>query len=425
MRKTKIAIGIALSLLAIGCTNGDDGATATEQCKIAIAVDAATTTTRTAVDEPDDKLNGKQHVTRVQIYIYEKSDDDFTCVTNEDIGWHHLEGAADGLDTRRQQYVTLYQDYKDDTEYRFLAIGFDDTFTGDATLPTFNNANSVEAYGNPSNIAKEGDKLSEGMFALQEGKDVSLIARSEIFAGAKTFTKAQLKDGTAANTFIELYRRVAGVKGYFKSLPKTIEGKTVAKVELRLYDGQNTKAYFLPLLPDGYSTAKDVSDDEYIDYVTSPSTGDNGSVIASYTASDEATFILSAYMLPSKGSTSEDNPGVSTLALYLVDADGNELTSRHIVYRESSQTRSGTGIIDEPDETGDSPYYHYPIRANQFYRIGSKDVPIDLSGSSSVIYIDIDPVWDEYYGGAMDNTTSGGINIDKTWGEHNGGAISD
>lgn len=417
-----------LSLLLMGCADsGEETATTTAAAyTIAIAVDAGTgNATRTAVVEPNADLSGKQHVTRVQLYIYEKGDDDYTCVASEDIGWCHLEGAADGLDTRHQQYTTQYQDYKDDTEYRFLAVGFDDTFTGDTSTPTFNKVNSVEAYGNPTSVVKVGDKLSEGKFALQENKELSLIAQSEIFAGAETFTKAQLKDHTAVNTIIDLYRRVAGVMGYFKNMPKTIDGKAVAKAELRLYQGQNTQGYILPNLPDGYTEPKEVSDDDYIDYITSSSTEENASAIASYAADGETTFSLAAYMLPAKGTTSEDNYGESTLSLHLLDADGNSLTSRRIVYRASTQTRSGTGIIDKDEEGNDSPYYHYPIRANQFYRIGSKDAPIDLSGESSVIYVDIDPVWDQYYGGAIDNddAPTGGINIDKSWGEHEGGNI--
>ena len=67
---------------------------------------------------------------------------------------------------------------------------------------------------------------------------------------------------------------------------------------------------------------------------------------------------------------------------------------------------------------------HYPIRANHFYRMGKHDKPIDLSGQTSDIYIEIDAVWDEYYGGAMDNgSVPPGLGIDKEWGEHDGGTL--
>ena len=55
-----------------------------------------------------------------------------------------------------------------------------------------------------------------------------------------------------------------------------------------------------------------------------------------------------------------------------------------------------TGII-EGDDTIDPDQekaYHYPIVANQFYSIGSKDSPIDLSDAKRVT-VTINPIWDK------------------------------
>ena len=154
--------------------------------------------------------------------------------------------------TPANKYRTKFQDYEDGTQYLFLAVGFDDTFTGTTENPIFQNTNSVAAYGQPENIATVGKKLSEEYFRLQDGADVSLIAQSELFAGSETFTRQQLKDGTALSRPIILYRRVAGVMGYFKQLPAEIDGRKVAHVKLRLYTPQNKDIYFLPHLPAGY-----------------------------------------------------------------------------------------------------------------------------------------------------------------------------
>lgn len=426
--------GCLLAMLTGSCSTGEepaDNGRTDKAYTIALAVNGtAALTSRTTVTEPDENNRGKQHVTRVQLYIYEQdaANNDFTCVASEDVKWAHLTGAQNGLETREQGYTTQFKNYKDNTEYKFLAMGFDDTYTGTADNPTYDNANSVAAYGQPDAIASVGDKLSNGHFALQNNADVKLIAASELFAGARTFTKADLEDGTARKEPIDLYRRVAGVMGWFKGLPETIDGKTVNKVVLRLYDKQNTQVAFLPILPNGYTDPAKVPNAEYVDYITSPGTEAESNILTSYTVDtkDNGSFSLSGYVLPAAASI---QTGQSTLELAMLDADGNELAKRRVLYKstdDKTTTRSGTGIIDDPVDTGDSPYYHYPLRANNFYRMGTKEAPIDLSGSTTTIYIEIDPVWDEYYGGAMDNQnipSNGTIGIDKEWGEHEGGKL--
>lgn len=396
-------------------------------CSIVLEVKGKTETqTRTPVQDPDDATKkGKQHVTRIQLYIYEKDaiGTDFTCVASEDVKWTHLQGAMDGLETKKQGYTTVYQNYKDGVDYRFVAMGFDDTFTGPVTVPVFEGKNSVAAYGHPETVAKVGEKLSAGKFSLQAGAGISLISQSELYAGARTFTKAELKNGTASKTPIELKRRVAGVLGYFKNLPEQIENRTVAKVVLRLYESQNTQVGFLPLLPVGVERPEDVTDEEYIDYIVSPykdKENEGGKIIASYQVpltAPEATFSLSAYMLPMRASTVKD---VCTMELVILDAQGQDLAKRRVLYiPQNPATRNGTGIIGD----GKNARMQYPVRANQFYRIGTFKEPIDLSGQTSNIYIYIDPVWDEYYGGTLDGNGNGGIDIDKEWGSHDGGSI--
>lgn len=429
--KVKHLIYGLATILICGCSD-NDGSPCEESTgspySIAIAVkNNSLTTSRTAVVDPGEDIYGKQHATRVQLYIYKQENDDYICVTSEDISWKHLDGAMAGLDTRQQGYRTKYQDYEDGKQYLFLAVGFDDTFTGTLDNPVFQNVNSVAAYGQPEKIATEGKKLSEEHFKLQDGADVNLIAQSELFAGSETYTKQQLKDGTALSRPIILYRRVAGVMGYFKKLPAEIDGTTVAHVKLRLYKPQNREIWFLPHLPTGYATPDRVPDNEYTDYITSGSNNDAERVIADYevTPEDNGTFSISAYLLPIAAST---DFGQSTLELVMTDSDGNELARRRIFYlpEDKISSRSGTGIIDTPEDVGDSQAMHYPIRANHFYRMGKQNAPIDLSGQSSIIYIEIDAVWDEYYGGAMDNdNVPPGLGIDKEWGEHDGGTLGE
>ncbi len=421
----------ALLLIGIvGCSKSEPTVPVGESpYTLAIAVQGeASLQTRTSVFDPDDQtLKGRQHVTRVQLYIYEDDGTDYTCVASEDVKWTHLQGTDQGLETREQGYTTIYQGYQDGKNYRFVAMGFDDTYTGTIDNPTFKNENSVAAYGAPDKQAivrtetTAGAKLSEGKFSLQTGATESLMNKSELFAGAQTFTKADLKNGTASRTPIVLNRRVAGVMGYFKGLPDQIENTAVAKVVLRLYKAQNTAVKFLPVLPAGYKDSKLVPDAEYIDYITT----DNGNerIIATYTPKTAGEpFNLSAYLLPIAASANKD---ICTLELAVQDADGKDLAVRRVLYTPTVQqqpgTRNGTGIIGGDEKNA---RMQYPIRANQFYRLGSKDKPIDLSGQSNDIYIYIDPVWDEYYGGTLEGTNNG-IGIDKEWGSHDGGALDE
>ena len=416
-------------LLACGCSENDTSPSyeaGDSPYSIAIAVkNNSLVSTRTGVVDPGEDIYGKQHATRVQLYIYKQEGDDYICVASEDISWKHLDGAMGGLDTRQQGYRTKYQDYKDGERYLFMAVGFDDTFTGTSDSPTFQNANSVAAYGNPESVAIIGGKLSEEHFKLQNGANINLIAQSELFAGGETFTKSQLKDGTALSHPIILYRRVAGVMGYFKKLPAEIAGTKVARVELRLYTPQNKEIWFLPHLPSGYDAPDAVPDDKYVDFITSGGNNEAERVIASYEVNpdDKGSFSLSAYLLPVAAGTVS---GQSTLELVMTDSDGQELARRRIFYllTNKKSSRSGTGIIDTPEDEDDSPAMHYPIRANHFYRMGKHNNPIDLSGQTSDIYIEIDTVWDEYYGGAMDNdNVPPGLGIDTEWGEHDGGTL--
>lgn len=426
------------AIFACGCSESEAVFSEDEpNPQYAIAI-AANGSTETAVVDPDDNdLSGLQHVTRVYLYIYEQDADgsDYTCVAGEEVDWQHREGAMTGLNTQWQKYITKYQGYKDNVNYLFLAMGFDDTYTGTATRPAFQGTNSVAAYGQPETIAKIGDKLftdrNTGYFKLQEGADIKEIAHSELFAGSKVYTRAQLAGKETAEP-IDLYRRVAGVAGYFKNVPARIDGvtgvKEVAKVELRLYTSQNTQTYFLPKLPatGTYTSPGEVPDGAYVDYITSPYSyeRDSSPVLASYTVGsdqdDNGEFTLSAYLLPIKSPGMFD-AGESTLQLTFYDADGLYITHRRILQR--LVTTHAVGIIDLTDPEA----LHYPIRANHFYRIGTKQQPIDLGDSETAIYLEIDPIWDEYYGGAMDNEDydkdSPGLGLDEEWGEHNGGKL--
>lgn len=393
---------------------------------IAIAIDSNShLTSRTSVVDPDDNLRGKQHVTRVQLYIFEVlTDGDCECVATEDIKWHHLTGALEGLDTRLKKYTTVYQGYESGKQYKFIAFGFDDTFKGSEANPEFLGKNSVEAFGAPNSIIQVKDKLNtNNFFSLRNDKSSNILNHSEVFAGTQTYTAEELKNGSSSSRTIELYRRVAGVVGYFTKSPKSIDGMDVKSVVLRMCRNQYTQTYFLPKYDaDKYFSPEAVPDRDYKDFIVSSSTETDADIISKYDVTDnnQGDFVMSAYLLPMNGS---DDTGISTMCLDFLDESGRTIGRRKILYSADAAigSRSGTGIIDDD---GDNPAYHYPIRSNHFYKMGERNKPIDLSGSTSYILIQIDPVWDEYYGGNLDNDNSiPGLGLDKDWGEHEGGKL--
>ena len=104
------------AMLVYGCSENDTPPLeepSDSRYSIAITVkNNSLASTRTAVVDPGEDIYGKQHATRVQLYIYKQENEDYTCVASEDISWKHLDGAMTGLDTRQQEYRTKYQDYE-------------------------------------------------------------------------------------------------------------------------------------------------------------------------------------------------------------------------------------------------------------------------------------------------------------------------
>lgn len=97
----------------------------------------------------------------------------------------------------------------------------------------------------------------------------------------------------------------------------------------------------------------------------------------------------------------------------------------YVYDQEEDNYNPGYGI-----HAGEKDYY-FPLKANQFYSLGKKnkalgwDEPIDLKKvmeSDAEIVIQIDPFWNEYYGGNIGEAKPG-IGLDEEWGEHPGGEL--
>ena len=290
-----------------------------------------------------------QHVRQVQLYIFDGTTGDARCVASENINWQYVAGAENGLSTREQKYKVQYGGFQPQKEYTFLAIGLDDR--------------AGDTYGLPDAIRADqvtGTLLKDANAILATGKGRADIAVSELFAGSSVFTLSLLNGNTG---YVDLYRRVAGVSGYFNHIPTQINGVEVSALHIELYTIQNKSNFLLKQTPD--------------DFIISPMSSNAGDKIVVNIPKSEfiagGTTKKGSYILPVPLPADKDY----TLQIVLVDATGTPLHIHKVklsVDGEVSETNGGTGIIIP---TADP--YRFPIITNHFYSIGTEATPIDFN----------------------------------------------
>lgn len=453
------------------------GETGGESVQIKIRMTSGMLASRTPVigpDEDEDDRDGKQHVTYVQLLVLKEETDGYTLVYNAPVDWSsNISVDNDGIVLGQSQAAathTISGDRFTEGKYCFLAIGLDassgyNSAPGDGYSPLYIPSdlagNSVEAYlwGICFLFGDKIPKLQDGKinFPYVDGsysdteETYNPIARSEFFAGCTYVTYPNNSDIT-----VTAERRVAGVKAYLKGIPEKIGEEDVKYVAIGTGPTKDTPTRYnvaIPLLPIDSDGA------EYKDYI--PNDEDNiyeegmFPIIAplpenmetfqsraiggggpdddepeNYPDEDlievnEGVVTLMGYLPPVVFSPDETRSN-STMMLYLLDESYNVLSSKKIVHLSTENTplsRAGTGIIDKPVTYPYDSRYHYPIMANHFYRIGSKDNPVDLDASEAEIVVSIDEFQDEYYGGHLGEENPNGVNIDTSWGSHDGGNL--
>ena len=300
--------------------------------------------TRTLLTGPENL----QHVRQMQLYIFDGTSGNARCIASENINWQYSAGAGNGLPTREQRYKVVYEGFQPQTDYTFLAVGLDDMSGGTYGLPA-----AIQA--NPTT----GTLLSDANAILATGKGRTDIASSELFAGSSVLTTTILSGSTG---YVNLYRRVAGVLGYFKNIPTQIGGTAVSALHIELYTIQNKSVPLLKQSPN--------------DYIMSPMSANAGDKIIVNISQSEfvagGTTKKGSYILPIPAPTSVDY----TLQVVLLDALGNPLYTRKVKLSpdgEVTETNGGTGIIIPTDDP-----YRFPIITNHFYSIGTETNPVDL-----------------------------------------------
>lgn len=467
-------MAIFLSGVLISCNDKEDEEITVDSSKdmgaeitFNILAETGALSRTVVVDPGSDGSLAKHHVTRIELFVY---DSDGNYIGHDPVDWpYRMDSVGQSTQYCKHQLSNgiLEEIRKNPTNrYTLLAVGLDDVWMNDKYMDKY----SAEAYNLPESI--EDKPLNKAIASLASRKSRNNIAESELFSGYEEVTGSQLLDGksesreSASSVTINLYRRVAGIKLYVKKIPKVINDKDVKYLVLRLCGRQNTQVNLIRQLPDGYdkdASDLDIPDSKYVDFIESRLKTNDGDIVLKVDlvpgntrgaggggnsgnvghgegncdpvdpdtpVGEDENFLdpcfVGVYMLPAKfedDAYTSSSGEKSTLMLQLLDAKGGVLASRRIRLETSvsgrEDTRSGTGIIETPSENT----YRYPIRANNFYRIGTKENPVEIDGSSSDILIQIDDVWDEYYGGAMDGSGTSGMGIDNSWGEHEGGNL--
>lgn len=334
-------------------------------------------TTRTQLPGSDNL----QHVRDVQLYIFEGTEGSAQCVASEDVGWRD-KADANGLPTREQRYPVKYTGFINNRPYTFLAIGLDDA--------------SKTTYDLPAAVAVGNTTLADAKAILAAGKTKADIAVSEFFGGSTVLTP---NNESKVTGIINLYRRVAGVMGWFKNIPRQVNGTDVASLRIELYKAQNKSIWLskpqtgedvimepveetddnkilvqINLVEDDFAEGKIVSKGSYVLPMIAPFASEEEMRNAGY---DDADIYVKDY----------------TLRVILAAEDGTALRTKRVVKKDDmgSQdgTDGGTGIIN----TGDA--YRFPIKVNWFYGIGSKENPVEFpeEGDNNIV-ITVNPDWE-------------------------------
>lgn len=274
--------------------------------------------------------------------------------------------------------------------YKFVAVGYNDA------------DGQMNPYGEPSLAAGTTTLAAFTTSTAKTGYEIE-----ELFATQSAdATKGDVKNqGT-----LTLTRQVAGMLAYFKNVPATIDGKSVAAI--RIYANKSFTKFTYPATGDFNGTTAGSDNDLLMEFIMadiSTGTDEDGYYTFNGMDSDAKKPLAKDYIAPS-GLTLEansifggrylipydqhyDTPSSSTLIVKLEDGEGSPLRTLKVT---TDQTTSG---VDK---------YAYDIRCNNFYSIGQKlktettdpdpedpedpDKPIDLSSKSEIV-VQINDAW--------------------------------
>ena len=316
-----------------------------------------------------ENANPVNHVTSVQIYIFEGTGDEATYLASEPVDWDE-----DAQKANRTQHPLQYASLRNGREYTLLGVGMDDVFGSTYTIGS-----------------KDGEELVVGKTTLEDayaklksGKGKADIAQSEFFTGTVSF------EFRGENTNLEsltLRRRVAGVMLYVKDIPQTINEKRVTKIKLEL--GQPQKSSVM--------LQRDFTDLEWKEPGGQEPMGDDSKILTEIDLTTEFNYKEGADCYQDEnGKNATAYQGVYMLPLNASD-DANTKTFTVKLYGKSE---NGDGSLKD-DETqlrefpvrnnSEEGATNFDIRSNYIYCIGKKaegmDEPISLG--NDVILLEV------------------------------------
>lgn len=347
------------------------------QLKVVLTFNASPQlTTRTQLPGSDNL----QHVQTVHLYIFDGTEGSARCVASEEVDWTD-KAAPDGGGTASKEHPVKYDNFTAGQPYTFLAIGLDDR--------------SGDTYGLPAAVAAGNTTLADAKAILATDKAKADIAVSELFGGSTVLTP---NDESKVTGTIDLYRRVAGVMGWFKNIPRQVNGTDVASLRIELYKAQNKSIWLskpqtgadvimeaieetddnkilvqIDLKEDDFQQDKVISKGSYVLPMIAPFASEEEMRNAGY---DNADIYVKDY----------------TLRVVLADNAGKTLQAKRVKDKEADadgDTSGGTGVII----TGNA--YRFPINANWFYPIGTKENPVEWpeEGDNNIV-ITVNPNWE-------------------------------
>lgn len=367
MRQIRHILCLLAAATLTACSQTDDTTApgGDGQLTIKFTAEPQTRTTLTGSDNV-------QHVKYVQVYVFEGTEANATCVASENAGW--LQTQAGGTAT---QYYTLKTELTVGTTYTVLAVGLD-TKDADQPTPEQEQEGAGYAYGLPGAIKVGETTLDEAIATLAEGRTKADMAKAELFAGSGEVT---IEANTNKITEITMMRRVAGVMMYLTNIDPTVK-----RIKLQLHQPQNTQ---MPLIVQEHDfgcaplTGNEADDRTLLDITITHDllaseqvTGKDGTVICTKLP---GSVLAGAYLIPASA------PGEGGNTLTLTQYTSETPTDAADVYR------SQIVKLNNPKEGMDDTAY--PLEANCIYSIGTKnattDEPEDIGGKADAdIYID-------------------------------------
>ena len=319
--------------------------------------------------------------------------------------------------------------------YKFLAVGRDDIAEG-------------EPEGQDV-VLSFTSSWTEGHTTLEAASmRSSQIYVTELFSGYNDEDIYIGTDSKAFKTSIELQRAVAGILLYVKNVPKEIPAEITVE-----QDGETGTGIIIDDLikqgsvyPVDYIGIAPVAHSDEVGLADKSSRGETIlnekkiEISGQYMTTSAVIPFADAYVMAERGKADAEGrllAGNFVMPQRVYDkslnVDSDQLSNTLYLVYYTGKVINGIKVpvpvrwrTIRCASDVHTDVYQFPLTANHFYSLGKKhsdiDEPVDLEEAGSEITIQIDPFWNEYYGGNIGEPWPG-LGVDTEWGEHPGGEL--